>query len=86
MRGSVLTRRECVDVLGEVWYTEIDNLKLTGEKNMSKTGIVIVIGIALILSGALSARLVPQLGKTLPWFRLMVYLIYLGSALFGLLT
>ena len=42
--------------------------------------------LTLILSGALSARLVPQLGKTLPWFRLMVYLIYLGSALFGLLT
>ena len=42
--------------------------------------------LTLILSGALSARLVPQLGKTLPWFRLMVYLIYLGSALVGLLT
>ena len=42
--------------------------------------------LTLVLSGALSVRLVPQLGKTLPWFRLLVYLIYLGSALFGLLT
>ena len=42
--------------------------------------------LTLILSGTLSARLVSQLGKTLPWFRLLVYLVYLVSALIGLLT
>ena len=42
--------------------------------------------LTLILSGALSVRLVPQLGKMLPWFRLIVYLFYLASALTGLLA
>ena len=41
--------------------------------------------LTLILSGTLSNKLSGQLGKTLPWFQLTVYLFYFVSALWGLL-
>ena len=41
--------------------------------------------LTLALSGALSVHLAGQLGKTLPWFQLTVYLLYVFSAIRGLL-
>ena len=42
--------------------------------------------LTLALSGALSMRISGQLGKTLPWFQLAVYALYLISAVVGLLA
>ena len=41
--------------------------------------------LTMILSGTLSKRIVPQLGKMRPWFRLIVYGLYLISAIIGLI-
>ncbi|MBO4299641.1 MAG: hypothetical protein J5998_12685 [Clostridia bacterium] len=40
--------------------------------------------LTMVLSGALSARVAEQLGKALPWFQLLVYLLYFISAFCGL--
>lgn len=42
--------------------------------------------LTLALSGALSLRVSEQLGKYLPWFQLAVYVLYLISAVAGLIS
>ena len=42
--------------------------------------------LTLILSGALSLRIAGQLGKALPWFQIVVYVLYLLSGVSGLLA
>ena len=41
--------------------------------------------ITLVLSGALSVRISAQLGSWLPYFQLIVYVIYLFSGIYGLI-
>ncbi len=40
--------------------------------------------LSLSVSGMLSRQITGQLGKIMPWFRLAVYLFFLGAAIYGL--
>lgn len=40
--------------------------------------------LSLSVSGVLSRQIAGQLGKIMPWFRLTVYLFFLGAAIYGL--